>query len=239
MGTRNEACEEDRRNLAIDLWNAGAVLTADSDDPRVVERRRGRRVERGFELRGERFSPFYFDFRTSDHPTGPGPLTPEIVDLAAQCLRRVELQECQRCEAIVGVPFAGNPFARALADIYSSDVEPIALNKTRGNERCYAASLRRRVPRWVQRVLVVDNIVTEAGPMIESIALLRKAKMEVVDGIALVDFQQGGRERLLRCGCALHSVFVLSQLFYFLHRVGKIKYQIHNNIQDYLSRRVA
>src|SRR3989344_4810594 len=80
-----------RYDLAIALLDDGAVLTAASCHPLVVERKGQNGKERGFKLKLHEknplapLSPFYLNLRTPDNPK-PGPLTPEVVDLGAYCM---------------------------------------------------------------------------------------------------------------------------------------------------------
>jgi len=61
-------------------------------------------------------------------------------------------------------------------------------------------------------------------------------RLEVVDCIALADHERGGYERLLGCGCELHSVFAASQLFQFLSSAKKIRWRTNERIQHYIRR---
>ena len=115
--------DESRRELALALMHVGAVLTRESTHSLVVTRDGPNGPECGFRLKLHEkhpdapLSPIFFNLRTPDNPK-PGPLTPDIVELAALCMHHVAQTQCTGdFNAVVGIPNAGDPFAEALASI--------------------------------------------------------------------------------------------------------------------------
>ena len=234
-----------RRTLAFTLMDVRAVLTYESTDPDnpqlphplIVERG----TERGFKLKLHEknpeapLSPFYFNLRTPDNPK-PGPLTPEIIKIAASCMQRVQLDAKLAFNATVGVPRAGDPFAQALAGF--AGVPCLPMDKyEHGDKRCIAG-LKGRIPVEVQKVLMVDDLVTEGHSKLEAIHILRDAGLEVSDVMVLIDHGRGGREELEKLGCKLHSVFTAAKLLDLYSHFGKVKPRIRDDIQKYIASQV-
>ncbi len=207
----NVKYKEARHYLALMLWDIGAMLTAASDHPLVVERG----LERGFKLKlheknsDDPLSSFYLNLRTVDNPK-PGPLTPKIVDLAACCMFELCLERTLMFDAVVGVPRAGDPFAQAFARFARTTC--LTMDKWEHKEKRCIASLKGYVPASVKKVLVIDDLITKADSKREAIEILRDAGMYVTDVMVLVDREQGGSERLAKIGCTLHSVLTITEM---------------------------
>ena len=58
-----------------------------------------------------------------------------------------------------------------------------------------------------QRVVVVDDVITTGGSIIQAVQAVREAGCEVVKAIALVDRQEGGTEALLELGVKVETIF--------------------------------
>lgn len=62
------------------------------------------------------------------------------------------------------------------------------------------------------RVLIVEDVVTTGGSALRAIEQLRALGIEVDTIFAIVDREQGGRERFLADGIQLHALFTLKDL---------------------------
>jgi DNA gyrase subunit A len=60
--------------------------------------------------------------------------------------------------------------------------------------------------------LIVEDVVTTGGSVLQIAESLRKHDLQVKDIVVLVDRQQGGKEALLAAGYQLHSIFTLNEL---------------------------
>lgn len=229
-----------RLTLALALMDIGSVLTTESNHPLVVEREGANGMERGFILKSHEknpdapLSPFLLNLRTPDNPK-PGPLTPEIVELAARCMRDVAIGKGPIFDAIAGVPRAGDPFAKALARLYGMNT--IVLEKIeRDGKRCIALPNNFWLPANVRKVLEVDDLITKADSKREAILVLRGVGLEITDILVLVDREQGGCEELATLGCTLHSVFTITELLDLYVDAGKMTPHLRANIHTYLNR---
>ena len=63
-----------------------------------------------------------------------------------------------------------------------------------------------------RRVLVVEDVVTSGGAILDALPPLRAAGAEVVAAICAIDREAGAGEALASAGVALHAVFTMSAL---------------------------
>jgi orotate phosphoribosyltransferase len=62
------------------------------------------------------------------------------------------------------------------------------------------------------RVLVVEDVVTTGGTVVETVQLLREAGATVERVVCVVDREQGGTERLAAVGVQLEALATLAEL---------------------------
>lgn len=242
MKTVSEGYDSVRRDLAMELLAVGAVLTADSNHPLVIERLIGRKtLERGFRLpihdKDERvpLSPFLFNLRTTDHPTRPGPVTKDVVTLAGECLSYVCLREhLKQCDLMAGMPDAGNPYAAELAKHYCESIE---LCKIQKGEKCCISSVKGTLRDKDRRVLLVDPVVNGASPMRDSIDVLRGERREVSGAVAVIYRGNDSHRKLHHeWGCTLHWLFTPLGLFNLYAHSKKIRASLRDKIEVHLLR---
>lgn len=236
----SERYERERKGLALSLMGAKAVLTAESDHPFVIERpgQHGG-VERGFKLKLHEtnpdapLSPIYLNLRTPDNPK-KGTLTSDIVDRAAAVMVQLQLAANLKCHAVVGVPRAGDPFARAFANI--AGVPRLEMDKDEQGDKRRIAGVKEapNTSYLLTKVLVLDDLATAGGSKLEAIQKLGEAGFEVADVLTLVDREQGAREELRKHGVTLHSVFTVSELLDIYVEAGEMTPYMRTKIGQYL-----
>jgi orotate phosphoribosyltransferase len=62
------------------------------------------------------------------------------------------------------------------------------------------------------RIVVIEDVITTAGQVIESVQQMRQLGLNVHHVLCVIDRQQGGAEKLQTIGCTLRPVFTLAEL---------------------------
>ena len=151
-----------------------------------------------FTLKSGIKSPFYIDLR--------------VVICFPDVLRRIGVlmaAEVSRCagDRIAGIPYAGLPLAVA-----ASLEGNLPLIYPRKEEKSYGT--KRRIEGIYEagdRVVLIDDIITDGASKFEAIEVLEDAGLMVKDLVILIDREQGGRELLASKGYALHSILTITQ----------------------------
>lgn len=183
-------------------------------------------------------SPIYLNLRTSNNPK-PGPLTPELVEQIADLLYGLlHLTEGLDFRYVAGIPNAGEPLADALMKRLDSwsRVKQIRLYKEETADLRQIAGLLEGDWDLPGRVLLVDDLITQADSKLEAVSILEQAGMEVRDILVLVDREQGGSEWLAdEEGIRVISAFTLSQLLDHYVETGKIDREKADDVKQYVA----
>lgn len=216
----------EQRALGLALYDIGCVL-----DRKRSPDGRGFRLKLHERQPDAPLSPFYLNLRTPDNPK-PGPLTPALVTevgwLMWDTARRQEL----RYSHITGVPRAGDPFAKSVADF--SKGEWLRLNKEEGGGKRTVGAVIEGEFGPDDVVLLVDDLITKADSKLEAIAALTVAGLRVTDVIVIVDREQGGPTELNARGYALHALFTITELLDLYVAEGRLTTPERDEIAAYL-----
>ena len=154
-------------------------------------------------------------------PDNGGKLTPALVEKIFPLMQRKAVLASLRFNLIVGLPRAGEPFAEALS--YNMSKALLRMSKKDGVDG------QRRVGGIIsgnfkaeQRVLAVDDVVSQATTKLEAIRELEKVNLIIAALLVAVDREEGGSECLQSLGYKVFSLYNLSELLIFLFEAGKI-----------------
>lgn len=171
-----------------------------------------------FELRSGAQSPIYLDLRIlAGHPI---------------LLRRVARSYFPLLgdpDRVAGVPLAGLPLATAVSLETGMPLVYPRAPKSHGTGATVEGA-------WSpgERVTVVDDVVTSGTSLLEGVARLREAGLQVERAVVLVDREGGGREALAKEGVELRSVLDLRHVVDELARGGRISDEDLLRVRDFL-----
>jgi orotate phosphoribosyltransferase len=124
------------------------------------------------------------------------------------------LERCRelRVDAIGGLTLGADPIAAGVAAL-SGQHEPLRAFIVRKEAKGHGTgSLIEGPPlRAGDRVMVVDDVITTGGSLLKAADALRDEPVEIVEALAVVDREEGGRANIEARGLRVHSLFVRSE----------------------------
>ena len=151
-----------------------------------------------FKLRSGKVSSFYWDkYRFESDPA-----------LLAALAAEMELLLPTAFDRIAGLELGGVPLATGLSLRTGKPCLYVRKEaKTYGTCNLVEGGFQPG-----ERVVVVEDVITTAGQVCESVGDIRERGLVVEHVVCAIDRQQGGRERIEALGCSLRSVFTLDEL---------------------------
>ena len=174
-----------------------------------------------FKLKSGILSPVYVDFR--------GLISkPKLLSEVGQALA-TKVKEIG-CDRIAGIPYAGLPLGVA-----ASIAGDIPMIYTRREVKEYGTGkLIEGDYTPGERILVVDDIVTDGRSKVESITPLTARGLVVHDILVILDREQGGKQLLEKAGYQLHSLGTLTEVLNTLVEVKKVSSVTAERVQDFI-----
>jgi orotate phosphoribosyltransferase len=193
-----------------------------------------------WDLGGVQFGSFTMGRSTKDSPVYINPRllvsNPEALKRAAriieeelQALRAMRHPGVQDFSVIAGVPFGGLHLAAAFS--LGSNIPMVYRYPGSGED---APQIEGRYELG-QSVLVMDDIISTGGSIIETTESLREAGLLVTDAVVLIDRQLGARHRLRQYGINLISILGVEQLLTYLLSTSKIGQDSYRRSMDYFA----
>lgn len=151
-----------------------------------------------FKLRSGKTSSFYWDkYRFESDPRLLDAITDELQRLMPESF-----------DKLAGLELGGIPLATCLSSKTGKPLLCVRKTaKTYGTCNLVEGGFQEG-----ETALVVEDVITVAGQVCQSVGQMRKLGLIVKDVICVIDRQQGGRENLKGIGCSLASVFTLEEL---------------------------
>jgi orotate phosphoribosyltransferase/uridine monophosphate synthetase len=129
---------------------------------------------------------------------------------------------------VAGIPFGGLHIATAFS---LSTNTPLIYTQPRGDNRNYVIEGTYEPD---QSVLLLDDLITTGGSVLETAALLREEGLRVHDIMVLVDRGVGATARLRQQGYSLYSVLTLEVMLNYYLSTGRIDEALHRKCCEYI-----
>jgi orotate phosphoribosyltransferase len=198
-----------RRAAALQLWQLGAVKVS---------------LVQPFKLTSGNCSPIYLNCRQLISSVA-------FADLFAAAARIIVESENLKFDFLAGGETAGIPFAAFLARTFS---KPMVYVRKATKEHGLS-SLVEGVLSAGARVLLVEDLITDAGSKLHFVKGIKEAGGTVDDVLVLFDRQQGGREALKDKSILLHAVTDMEIALEVASEIGAISAEVLTSVRDYLA----
>ena len=188
--------------------------------------------------------PFQFKLHEK-HPRAPhspiklnlrfppkGNLTWQLVEEIAMAFHQVICQNELQYDCVVGVPRAGDSFAKVFSEIASVPLLTLQKEETNIKRRVLPILHGDYQKGW--RVLVIDDTVVMADSKFEAIEALEANGLIMAAILVLVDWEHGGREDLRGAGYKVIPVFLMTELLTFWEKKLRISVKKYREVMTYL-----
>ena len=159
-----------------------------------------------FTLSSGKSSDYYVDCRTTT-------LDPEGADVSARLLFARVKELKTKVDAVGGLTLGADPMTAALIVRSWQEKQPLRgfivrkEAKAHGRGRRVEGNLRKS-----DQVVILEDVVTTGGSALQAIEAVEAEGATVVEVMALVDREEGGREALSAKGYPLFALFTASEL---------------------------
>lgn len=125
----------------------------------------------------------------------------------------LELVEGKDISAIGGPTLGADPFLGAISSISYLNKNPLNTFIIRKTPKEHGLGKRVEGPPLKEgdRVIVVDDVATSGGSLLDAISVLRAQGVNVIGAITIIDRQEGAADNLAKVNCPLISIFKASE----------------------------
>ena len=199
--------------LAKTLWDLGAVQFGDFTLGRTTHH-----------------SPIYVNLRLLIGKPRALKRAARLMHQKVQTLQAMRHPHVAAFDRVAGIPFGGLHLATAFSLISNVPMVYIHPSKDRETTEPFLEGIYQRG----DTVLLLDDLVTGGGNVIETAAFLRMTGLKVKDVVVLLDRQEGANERLHAHGYNLISILSLETMLNYLMASGKIEEDWYRKSIDYV-----
>lgn len=158
-----------------------------------------------FVLSSGKVSNYYLDGRLIT-------LSPEGAYLTAAII--LEMMGDRKIDAIGGPTLGADPIVGAVACLSHIQKKPLKAFIVRKSAKGHGMQRQIEGPvlKKKSRVILVDDVATTGGALVEAKHALDRAGVYVEKAIVIVDRGQGAKKNLIKCGVKLESIFKIKDL---------------------------
>lgn len=130
---------------------------------------------------------------------------------------------------ICGASYVANALATCLS--IQNNLQMVAARKEPNIEKKWVEGSFKKG----QICLVINDMIATGESILETADALDREGIKVKEAFVILDYQQGGKERLLDRGIHVYSLFTIKQLLECLHMKGKIHEGTYKLVVDFLA----
>lgn len=175
-----------------------------------------------FTLASGKKSSYYVDLRLV--PSYPHQFRKMVKHLQNEIIDKIGLENFY---SIVSVPTGGLVIASALA---IETVKPLIYVRSKPKDYGTTKSVEGKIHDGL-KVVMVDDVATTGGSVINAIKSLKESKIKVEDAFVIVNRMEGADEALNEEGVKLHSLTNVMQITKVLHEQNLVEDEILNRVE--------
>ena len=179
-----------------------------------------------FTLASGKKSSYYVDLRLV--PSFPHEFRRMVKYLQNEIIKDIGLD---KFDSLVSVPTGGLVIASALA---IETVKPLIYVRSKPKDYGTSKSVEGKI-RDGLKVVMIDDVATTGGSVVNGIKSLKEAKVEVKDAYVIVNRMEGADEALKEQGVNLHSIATVMQITKALHEQNLVDDNILQKVQDQIN----
>ena len=175
-----------------------------------------------FTLASGKKSSYYVDLRLV--PSYPHQFRKMVKYLQNEIIKDVGLD---KFDSLVSVPTGGLVIASALA---IETVKPLIYVRSKPKDYGTSKSVEGKIQEGM-KVVMIDDVATTGGSVINGIKSLKEAKIKVEDAYVIVNRMEGADEALKKEDVTLHSIANVIQITKSLHEQNLVDDDILQKVQ--------